>query len=1215
MSFDKSRFTFDPWSNYSGVVMEQGRVQLDSDWNEWLAELSRRIQAGTLDILGRAVYPATTPHAFEITASTDTSGQNHVSIGPGRMYVDGLLAENHGAKSTAEWDPALAELSGSPQPPAASPTGVIDFTDQPYYPGVALPSGDGPFLAYLDVWQRAVTYLEDPDLIDAAVNVDTTGRLQTVWQVKLAQLPTGSNCSTAAANALWPGPSLGQLTNDYASSAASGPCCLTSGTGYTGLENQFYRMEIHKTGTPATGNAYPAAPGVATFKWSRDNASVETGVTGIITVTNSLGNKATQLTVLSLGRDTVLGFAPGNWIEILDDNLELSGEPGGLHLIDSIDFAARTITLVDLLQTPANFPVDSSNQTTASRHTRIRRWDQSGKIYQTGANPGETLLWVDLGAAGSTGDIPVPPPGTTLILESGITVAFGPNTSTTFNTGDFWNFSARASTGQIDPLAAAPPRGIHHHYAPLAVVSFSPPSNPDCRTKWPPAGEASCGCCCTNTVGDGVNSFGQYTSIQAAINALPAAGGEVCILPGRYFENIFIEGLQDVVIHGCGYATRVASLALKPGYTAPAPAGTESVTTVNAVISIANSQHVQLRGFAVEAATDEAGILVDGTGTLIAPQPGNTTGGQTPAVGSITHYEYTLGLQRLQGTVDVTVEDIELTASTLPAIVARRATNLNIRDNRIAMANVFSVFPAVWLSGSEIQFLRNWVSIQTTANLRQWISTTVLDDMASDANNTAPTSGNRLQHQAGATRHPGGIQIAGPSKDVLVSENQIVGGLRNGITLGSYTVLDQGGNVTKYMTGLTFTMETDCTTSGSLSTPTTYSSLKGSTVAAAGALVNISIDRNIINNFGLCGIGPVGLFNLRETLEIIAIENLRILSNTITNTVARAIASDLSTFLGYGAICLPTVDGLVIRDNAISNFGAQPGLKVAGIFLLHGEGVEISRNQVLDNRDWADASAPDQAGDPSDTTAAVYLAVVTPPALAASSSDLNALALFEPGLPALRVEENLVRVPMGKAFAAAGYGPFAISDNHFSCGGNIPGKPNSALQCVRILNFGVAIELITLFAEAELYRMMESSNFAFNSNPPFVSSSGGVLFTSNFCQLELREVPQESFASVMIVSQDHLIFSNNDCWLDAGRAGMSVDAFLRAGSLQVTGNRFQDAQHSVLLSAWTQGVLNICTENISTYCIWAQGTAVLSNNNLSLANIVTPGACDKYAKG
>ena len=79
--------------------------------------------------LGRAVYPATTPFAFKI--SFDGSGK--LAIGPGRMYVDGLLAENHGDPATAVWDPALAEMSNTPQPPPAAETGAIDYTAQPWY--------------------------------------------------------------------------------------------------------------------------------------------------------------------------------------------------------------------------------------------------------------------------------------------------------------------------------------------------------------------------------------------------------------------------------------------------------------------------------------------------------------------------------------------------------------------------------------------------------------------------------------------------------------------------------------------------------------------------------------------------------------------------------------------------------------------------------------------------------------------------------------------------------------------------------------------------------------------------------------------------------------------------------------------------------------------------------------------------------------------------
>ncbi len=53
MAFDVSRLTFDAWNDYLGVVMEQGRVQTDADWNEWLAEFARRVDAGTLDLLGQ----------------------------------------------------------------------------------------------------------------------------------------------------------------------------------------------------------------------------------------------------------------------------------------------------------------------------------------------------------------------------------------------------------------------------------------------------------------------------------------------------------------------------------------------------------------------------------------------------------------------------------------------------------------------------------------------------------------------------------------------------------------------------------------------------------------------------------------------------------------------------------------------------------------------------------------------------------------------------------------------------------------------------------------------------------------------------------------------------------------------------------------------------------------------------------------------------------
>ncbi|HEY2014389.1 MAG TPA: DUF6519 domain-containing protein, partial [Bryobacteraceae bacterium] len=534
MSFDNSRFTFDSWKDYFGVVMEQGRVQMDSDWNEWLAELSRRIQAGTMDTIGRAVYPSTTPFAFKITPSVDASGNRHLAIGAGRYYVDGILAENHGPRSAALWDPGLDELSGAPQIPGAAQV-TIDYTQQPYFPGTALPPGNGPFLAYLDVWRRPITFIEDPDLVDKAVGVDTTGRLQVAWQVKLlnvSAVPGGVTCDTPDSGiAAWEtiiAPSAGQLTTGVVTSTPTGPCCLTPNTGYTGMENQFYRVEIHRAGLLAKDSTYPLPSGspTATFKWSRDNASVETSVTGIASVTNTAGNPASSLTVLSMGRDQVLGFKPGNWIEITDDVQELNGQPGELHLIDSIDFAARTITL-DTSASSTSFPV-TTGQTDPARHTRIRRWDQSGKVFQSDG----VTLWVDLGATGATGDIPVPPLGTSLVLENGIQVSFNLDGSGgDFHTADFWTFAARTADGSVETLTQAYPRGIHHHYARLAVLTF-PTTASDCRVEWPPSSSACC-CECTLTVKPGDLATKALQDVLDGFQNSPDPV-TICLAPGVY---------------------------------------------------------------------------------------------------------------------------------------------------------------------------------------------------------------------------------------------------------------------------------------------------------------------------------------------------------------------------------------------------------------------------------------------------------------------------------------------------------------------------------------------------------------------------------------------------------------------------------------------------------------------------------------------------------
>jgi len=152
MSGDYSRETFDPRRHYSGVLMQQGRVQLDADWNELIDILDRRRRAETVDTIGRCTVPKETPDGFRIQI---TAGK--LTIGRGRLYADGLLAENHGLPPR-EFDPVLGEERG---------TGAIPYEEQPYLPNAAVvappPNDGGPHLVYADVWQREVTPLQDPD--------------------------------------------------------------------------------------------------------------------------------------------------------------------------------------------------------------------------------------------------------------------------------------------------------------------------------------------------------------------------------------------------------------------------------------------------------------------------------------------------------------------------------------------------------------------------------------------------------------------------------------------------------------------------------------------------------------------------------------------------------------------------------------------------------------------------------------------------------------------------------------------------------------------------------------------------------------------------------------------------------------------------------------------------------------------------------------------
>jgi hypothetical protein len=429
---DTSRSSFVATKHFRTLLRQQGRVDLDAEWNEQQDIVDHLRTATTADLVGPAGAPAA-GGAFAVTVNgTD------LRLSPGRYYLDGVLLECDGpTEGVSVWD--------QPDLPDGAP--IIRLGDGSTVAGPTPPAGRS--LLYLDAWDLHRTALEDPDVREVALGgPDTTTRVKTVWQARLLRLGdvgANVNCTTdpPAWTALTAAPTGKLAARAEPASTDEGPCTVPAGAGYRGLENQHYRVEIRTAGPVGT----------ATFLWARDNAStVASWVAG--------PDAAGAITVASPGRDSVAGFTPGMWVELTDDTRELLGTPGPLVQLVSVTGDRLTIdpaTGIDLADFPDN--------------PRVRRWDADGE--QTVAVPTENGGW--------------------LPLEQGVEVRFDPGTS--YHTGDFWTIPARTNLADIlwpatgSTAAAVPRHGVQHHFAKLALVSFdgSNWTDPhDCRALFPP---------------------------------------------------------------------------------------------------------------------------------------------------------------------------------------------------------------------------------------------------------------------------------------------------------------------------------------------------------------------------------------------------------------------------------------------------------------------------------------------------------------------------------------------------------------------------------------------------------------------------------------------------------------------------------------------------------------------------------------------------------
>lgn len=504
MKGDFTRSTFRKEKHYRKVNMQQGRVQMDADWNEQNDIQFHYEKTFLKDMIGKSGTLASNPgfqilgnYSFEwakigspsdpgfdgaavtglkeflknnfelfwIKESTTFSrdGSDKISIaGAGHS----VIIERNGTKATLAVDgQSLYEfiiMGGGTTvysrgfvvgPGNYYIDGIlceneypVEYTRQKDLPKETLPQAS-KYLVYLDVWERHITYLDDRYIQEQALgDVDTATRTKVSWQVKLldAREFDGNRCDVWTALGKIKATTGMMQARAKPSQESTDRCSLYETAGYTRLENQLYTVVVHESGalTPTAGQLK------ATFKWSRDNGIVVSKIVEFRSGEN-------KIIIQKRGKDSLLDFQKDGWVEVTDDVHDLKGLPGSFVKVKNVEDTALEFdpaTLVGEAISEANYPL--------SFNPKIRRWEsKDDKPLIDSSTTKDTEGYIE--------------------LEEGVEVKFDEGY---YRAGDYWFIPARTRTGSVEwprtgqnPLdepLSLPPAGIEHHYAPLALIDI-----------------------------------------------------------------------------------------------------------------------------------------------------------------------------------------------------------------------------------------------------------------------------------------------------------------------------------------------------------------------------------------------------------------------------------------------------------------------------------------------------------------------------------------------------------------------------------------------------------------------------------------------------------------------------------------------------------------------------------------------------------------------
>ena len=1142
-SFDISRINFDAKKHYASVRMQQGRVLTDDDWNENEKIENEDRRRSRVDIIGPYGSP---DNGFKIqvipsVGSLIDAGRINFLIKAGIIYLGGWrfeLEADETYRLQKDWLQQPATLDPAP--------GVLN--------------ADRFDLVFLETWLQPVSAVEDSSLFEVALGgPDTTTRIRAMRRVHLASDMGFCDCADAWQQLVnkWNTTHFGKINKEFERTTDAklmvtfaddglpeDLCTPTAAGGYLGAENQAIRVQLIDA---------------SHFTWGFDDAAP------LYRVTVSADGKTVHM--LTEPKDQyhwpltnqVIEILP--WSAVLPNGEKVAEISGHLTKVDaSYNPDTANFTLANAV--PAGFGAEWKN-----------RADKNDLDNQTPPEYFYARVWNRGNDFNSPENIPFTTGTPVTLGNTGLQVTL---TGTEFITGDYWVVAARPETpNQVVPWEleqGIPPHGIRRFFAPLAVIRWQNTGNlakgeimHDCRKKFNPLTEQEC--CCTYTVGDGIRSKGDFSTIQEAIDNLPAYGGKVCVLPGDHVANVLIKDKRQIRISGCGDQSIV-----RPG----------SDLFAQPIFSIQNSQRIQIDQLTLVAIDGICIQLEDSRESKMDSEKIKINDNRMIAGIQAIHI-HTREDKGGANRIEISYNEIGMLdrQDGKPAIFSV-ADDVLIERNRIVVIPDQSDDPDDPRDpndpGDPFNPCRDKKSLQGGVLFRYQIYVLIRYVALYKA------LGRYTKEYLAA----GGIQIGGTSEKVWILENEIIGGKGNGITLGHLPEASDI-NINKFA--------------------------YNNTTIIFAALYDIKIDGNNISQMGLSGISTLLIPKEQVFIHVEDFTAYRNIIRYCASQLPVEFPTNLLNDWAFGGIVLSECDNGRIQENRIEDNGRRTGDAICGVFVLHGEKMDISGNTIIRNGTAiANANSLVKAG--------ARGGVVVKMAFKAADLKLllEATVPSFDGVPAVTVHDNIIEQPLGHALLLTAFGPVSVANNQFTSLGTDRTNPLSFIaSTVFILDIGVSKDFLLL----GLLNMANTNPAGMSilvNNPAFQRlirglqylPSGKVMFDDNQTTLDMRAATNNiGLSSQLIASLDDISFNSNqsECagFLSTATGNTSFDivlinTVLFGPSLRSNDNRFMDGFTLTIYSLLSYGLMNTATGNQSTHCIIALGAMRAVNSNIVLLN-------------